>query len=100
MKVGILGSGNVAKVLAAGFIAHAHEVMVGTRTPAKLADWAKQNQKSQLGTFAEAGKFGELLVLAVKGSAAQDVLRAVNTTNLADKTVIDVTNPIADVQPT
>jgi len=65
MKVGILGSGNVAKVLAAGFIAHAHEVMVGTRTPAKLADWAKQNQKSQLGTFAEAGKFGEWQSIAI-----------------------------------
>jgi 8-hydroxy-5-deazaflavin:NADPH oxidoreductase len=54
MKVGVLGSGDVAKVLAGGFIAHAHEVMMGTRTPAKLKDWATQNPKSRLGTFAEA----------------------------------------------
>jgi predicted dinucleotide-binding enzyme len=99
MKVGVLGSGDVAKVLAGGFIAHAHEVMVGTRTPAKLKDWAAQNPKSRLGTFAEAAKFGELIVLAVKGSAAQDVLRAATATNLMGKAVIDATNPIADVPP-
>jgi len=38
MKVGVLGSGDVAKVLAAGFLTHGHDVMIGTRTPAKLAD--------------------------------------------------------------
>jgi 8-hydroxy-5-deazaflavin:NADPH oxidoreductase len=36
-------------------------------------------------------------VLAVKGSAAADVLRAAGAAHLAGKTVIDVTNPIADV---
>jgi predicted dinucleotide-binding enzyme len=99
MKVGILGSGDVAKILAAGFIAHAHGVMVGTRTPAKLADWAKRNPEAQLGTFAQAAQFGELLVLAVKGSAAREALHGANATNLADKPVIDATNPIADAQP-
>jgi 8-hydroxy-5-deazaflavin:NADPH oxidoreductase len=99
MKVGILGSGDVAKVLAAGFLKHAHDVMVGTRTPTKLTAWGKENPKSRIGTFAEAAKFGELVVLAVKGSAAQDALRAANATNLAGKPVVDATNPIADVQP-
>jgi len=39
MKVGVLGSGDVAKALAQGFIKHGHQVMLGTRNVAKLADW-------------------------------------------------------------
>jgi RNA-directed DNA polymerase len=40
MKIGILGTGDVGKVLAAGFMAAGHEVMIGTRDPAagKLKD--------------------------------------------------------------
>ena len=47
-------------------------------SPAKLADWAKQHPKGRVGSFADAAKFGELVVLAVKGTAAPDVLRAAN----------------------
>ena len=43
MKVGILGSGVVAQALASGFIKHRHEVTMGTRSPAKLAEWVKQH---------------------------------------------------------
>ena len=100
MKVGVLGSGDVAKTLAGGFLKHGHEVVMGTRTPAKLADWAKQNPKGRVGTFDEAAKFAELAVLAVKGTAATDALHAAGAANLEGKTVIDATNPIADLPPT
>ena len=99
MKVGVLGSGDVAKALAGGFLKHGHDVMIGTRTPAKLTDWAKENPKGRIGSFADAATFGELVVLAVKGTAAQDALRAANASNLAGKPVIDATNPIADAPP-
>jgi predicted dinucleotide-binding enzyme len=99
MKVGILGSGDVAKALAAGFLKHGHDLMLGTRTPAKLADWAAQSQKGRVGSFADAAKFGELIVLAVKGTVAADALRAAGAANLAGKPVIDATNPIADAPP-
>ncbi|MFP5230821.1 MAG: NAD(P)-binding domain-containing protein, partial [Acidobacteriota bacterium] len=39
MKVGVLGSGTVGQTLAAGLVKHGHEAMIGTREPAKLADW-------------------------------------------------------------
>ena len=100
MKVGVLGSGDVAKVLAGGFLKHGHDVMIGTGAPAKLTDWAKENPKGRIGSFADAAEFGELVVLAVKGTAAQNALRAANASNLAGKPVIDVTNPIADAPPT
>src|SRR5262245_25526981 len=99
MKVGVLGSGDVAKVLASGLLKHGHDVMMGTRTSSKLADWAKQNPKGSVGGFAEAAKFGELVVLAVKGTVALDALRSAGAANLAGKPVIDATNPIADVPP-
>ena len=100
MKVGILGSGDVAKALGGGFLKHGHAVTMGTREPAKLADWVKQNPKGRVAGFADAAAFGELVVLSVKGTAALDVLRAANATNLAGKPVIDTTNPIADAPPT
>src|SRR5574340_873749 len=100
MKVGILGSGDVGKALAAGFLKHGHDVMVGTRTPAKLAEWASQHAKGRVGTFVDAAKFAELIVLAVKGTVAAEALRSAGAANLAGKPVIDATNPIADAPPT
>ena len=99
MKVGVLGSGDVAKVLAGGFIKHGHQVKLGTRSPAKLAQWASTNRSVALGTFAEAAQFGELVVLAVKGTAAREALELAGKSNVAGKTIVDATNPIADAPP-
>jgi predicted dinucleotide-binding enzyme len=99
MKVGILGSGEVAQTLAGGFLKHGHDVTLGTRGPAKLADWVKQHPGARVDTFAGTAKAGELVVLAVKGMAAADALRLAGAANLAGKTVVDATNPIADVPP-
>lgn len=99
MNVGILGSGDVAKVLAGGFLKHGHGVMVGTRSPDKLADWTAANSGSQAGSFADAAQYGELVVLAVKGTVAADALRLAGNQNLAGKPIIDATNPIADAPP-
>ncbi len=99
MKVGFLGSGAVAQTLAAGFIKHDHEAMIGTRDNAKQSDWLKKNPKAQVGSVSETAAFGEVVVLAVKGSAAADVLRAAGSANLAGKLVIDACNPIADAPP-
>src|ERR1700732_3142024 len=99
MKVGILGSGDVAKVLGSGFLKHGHDVMMGTRTASKLADWAKRNPKGSVGGFADAAKFADLVVLPAKGTAALDALRAAGAANLAGKPIIDATNPIADAPP-
>lgn len=99
MKVGVLGSGAVAQTLAAGFLKYKHEVMMGTRDVSKLADFAGEHPGLEVGSFADAAQFGELLVLAVKGTAAALVLRAAGKGNLAGKTVIDPTNAITDAPP-
>lgn len=99
MRVGILGSGTVAQTLASGFLKHGHAVILGSRTPAKLAEWAAQNKNAKIGSFADAAKFGELIVLAVKGNAAAEALCLAGIDNLAGKTVMDACNPIADAPP-
>ena len=100
MKVGILGSGQVAKVLADGFIKHGHDVMVGSREPSKLNEWkSKAGNRGSIGTFDTAAKFGDIIVLSVKGSVAENALKMAGIDNLKNKTVIDVTNPIADEPP-
>lgn len=100
MKIGIFGSGVVAQTLGAGFLKHGNDVMLGTRTASKLADWLKQNPRGHVGSFSDAAAFGELVVLSVKGTAASSVLGAAGAANLAGKVVIDTTNPIADAPPT
>jgi 8-hydroxy-5-deazaflavin:NADPH oxidoreductase len=99
MRIGVLGSGDVAKALAGGFLKHGHEVMAGSRTPGKLAGWNVQNPAASTDSFAAAAAFGEVIVLAVKGSAATDVLLLAGAENLKGKTVIDATNPIKDAPP-
>ena len=99
MKVGILGSGDVAKSLAGGFLKHGHQVMLGTRDAGKLKDFVAQNNGAQTGSFADAAKFGELVVLAVKGTVALDALKAAGASNMAGKPVMDATNPIAEAPP-
>src|SRR5581483_9672283 len=98
-KVGILGSGEVARVLGTGFLAHGHDLMMGTRNLQKLGDWQLQNPGARLGSFAEAAAFADLAVLAVKGAVAAQVVSAA-AGGLAGKTLIDATNPIADAPPT
>lgn len=99
MRVGVLGSGTVAETLAAGFLKHGHAVKIGSRSPEKLAGWVAEHKGAEAGTFAEAAAFGELLVLAVKGTVASEALLLAGAANLAGKPVIDATNPIADKPP-
>ncbi len=99
-KIGVLGSGAVGKVLADGFLKHGYEVMLGSREPAKLAAWqAAAGSRGSAGTFADAARFGEVVVLAVKGTAAEEVVRLIGPDTLSGKTVLDATNPIAEAPP-
>jgi 8-hydroxy-5-deazaflavin:NADPH oxidoreductase len=99
MKVGVLGSGEVAQTLAAGLAKHGHAVKIGSRSPEKLAEWAAKNPKVAAGTFAQAAEFGELLILAVKGNVAANALDLAGAKNLAGKPVADACNPIAEAPP-
>lgn len=98
MKIGVLGSGEVARALAEGFVKHLHDVTMGTRDASKLAEFAKTH-RVRVGSFADAAQFGDVLVLAVRGDAAADVLKAAGAANIKGKTVIDPTNALVGEVP-
>jgi predicted dinucleotide-binding enzyme len=99
MHIGILGSGGVAQTLAAGFLKHGHAVTLGTRHADKLSEWRAAHPSARVGSFADAAAAADVIVLAVKGSAAAEALRQAGPGNLAGKVVVDTTNPIADAPP-
>jgi predicted dinucleotide-binding enzyme len=74
--------------------------MRGSREPGKLAEWQHEaGAHASVGTFDATAKHGEIVVLAVKGTAAEAAVAACGAANLAGKTVIDTTNPIAEAPP-
>ena len=101
LKIGVLGSGVVGQLLAKAFLTEGHQVMLGSRNNRKdqMLQWKEDNQKGNIGTYSETAVFGELLVLATKGSVVEDVITEAGKENFTGKTVIDTTNPIADKPP-
>ena len=99
MKIGILGTGDVGKTLANAFLATGHQVMMGSRDAAseKALAWAKEagaGSLASVGTFADAAKFADVVVLALLWSGAENALKLAGPENLAGKVVIDAMNPL------
>jgi 8-hydroxy-5-deazaflavin:NADPH oxidoreductase len=96
-RVGVLGTGEVGRRLAAGFHSRSHDVMIGSRDPAnpELREWLSGDGTGiQAGTFAQAAAHGQLLVLAVLGNAAEDAIADADPVNFSGKVVIDAMNPL------
>ena len=97
-KVGIIGSGDVGKTLAKGFLKHGYQVAIGSHHTEKLAEFKRENPQIETATFEQAAQSGDILVLCVKGTVAEKIIEKVKR-HLSGKTVIDTTNPIADAPP-
>jgi 8-hydroxy-5-deazaflavin:NADPH oxidoreductase len=107
-KLAILGTGIVGQTLAARLQELGNEVMIGTRnvesTLAKtendamgfppFKDWYQKNDDVQLGTFAQAASFGEMIFNCTNGHISLEVLKSAGEKNLKDKILIDVSNPL------
>lgn len=99
-KIGIIGSGQVAKAIGNGFLAHGHTVMLSSRDITKLSEWKEKGKNNALvGSFKEAADFGEVLVLAVSGRVATEAIESAGPQYFNGKTVIDPTNPISENPP-
>lgn len=96
MKIGILGSGDVARTLGDGLLGLGHEVTLGTRNKSKLDDWLAKanNPKAKVGSFADAAAFGEIVFLTTHGTATINAIDLADKKNFDGKIVIDVTNPL------
>lgn len=97
-NVGILGSGEVGRTLAKGFLKHGYTVVIGSDHVEKLVEFKNENPEIETATFEQASQSKDIIVLCVKGTVAEKIVEKVRT-NLTGKTVIDTTNPIADIPP-
>ena len=96
-RVGVLGSGEVGRRLASGFASRGHHVMIGSRDPDKpdLREWLSgEGTGIEAATFAQTAAHGELLALAVLGTAAEQAIADAGPANFSGKVVIDATNPL------
>ncbi|MGZ3496200.1 MAG: NADPH-dependent F420 reductase [Vulcanimicrobiaceae bacterium] len=95
MNVGILGSGDVGKALARGFLSRGHQVTIGTRDPDKLAEFKHEaGDALSVGSFADTARFGEVVVLATSFDGTKSALDLAGVENFSGKVVIDATNPL------
>ena len=108
MKIGIFGTGVVGQTIAAALAAKGHTVMIGTRDPkatlgrdtgnafssTPFKAWHAANPGIQLGTFADAARFGDALVNATSGDGALPALQAAGADALGDKIMLDISNPL------
>jgi hypothetical protein len=97
MKIGVLGTGDVGKVLGKAFATLGHEVKMGARDAKseKAAAWAKEvGASASVGTFADAAAFGDIIVLATLGVANESALTMAGLDTFRGKLIIDTTNPL------
>jgi predicted dinucleotide-binding enzyme len=97
MKIGMLGSGMVGRILAAGLVARDHSVVLGSRTPgrAELTRWREQTgEQACSGSIAEAAAFGEIAFLATDWAGTEEAIELAGPGRLSGKVVVDVTNPL------
>ena len=99
-SIGIIGSGVVGKALAKGFLNQGYPTTIASRseeTRQKLAE--ALGDQITVATPADTAKDCDIIVFAVKGTAAKEALIGAGIDHLAGKTVMDATNPIADAPP-
>src|SRR5436190_6453175 len=101
MKIGIIGSGIVGRVLGSAFLKEGNEVMLGTRNVSKdeVQKWASENAGAKAGEFNVTAQFAEIIVLATGGAVTADAIKLAGIENFAGKIVIDATNPISSDPP-
>jgi predicted dinucleotide-binding enzyme len=108
MKIAVIGTGTVGQTFASKLVSLGHKVMMGTRNVAtKLAgtekdmygnppfsEWHAANKSVQLGTFAEAAAFGEIILNVTQGGSSIGALKLAEAKNLNGKVLVDIANPL------
>lgn len=92
-RIGILGSGVVGITLADGLKNLYTSVAIANRSAATADGW-----NGRVSTYQDVVENSDIIILAVKGSAAEEVIANVKH-SLSGKTIIDATNPIIDTAP-
>jgi predicted dinucleotide-binding enzyme len=92
MRIGIIGAGQMARALGAGWARAGHEIVVGARSRAAADQLvATIGHCARAGNIVDAAEFGDVVLLALPVRALDAVLREVGG-KLFGRTVIDCTN--------
>jgi 8-hydroxy-5-deazaflavin:NADPH oxidoreductase len=97
MKIEILGTGMVGNPLATKLVQTGHQIMMGSRTANSEAGqkWVQSvDGKAQIGTFANAAAFGEIVLDCTNGANSIAALRQAGADSLRGKILIQVGNPL------
>ena len=108
MKIGILGTGIVARTLGGKLVQKGMDVAFGTRDVSStlartqkdgmgnlpFGEWIGTVPGARLNTFAEAAAHGEVVVNATSGTVSLQALTLAGSHNLASKILMDVSNPL------
>ncbi len=108
MKIAVLGTGYVGRVLAARLDGLGHDVTIGTRGPKEtvartgadsmgtppFSSWQAEHDDVELRTFADAVADAELILNATHGAVSLDVLHTVGANALAGKVLLDLALPL------
>ena len=95
INIGIIGTGNIGGALARHWVNAGHEVFISSRHPEELQALADElGPRAHAGTPAEAADFGEVVIVSVPYSAIPQI-GAELSASLANKIVLDTSNPIA-----
>lgn len=108
MNIGILGTGGVARAIAAKLVSLGHTVTLGTRNVEEtksrskadamgnvsFQEWIGKNASVKVATYADAASFGEILVNATSGMGSLSALTSAGEKNLNGKILIDISNPL------
>lgn len=94
MKIGILGSGPVAQRVGAALQQKGYHVMLGGRSLQSDGVMTWQQSGGLAGTFAEAARFGDLVLNFVNGNFSTQAVQQAGIENLAGKILVDGSNPL------
>jgi len=93
MRIGILGAGSMAQALGGRWQAAGYDTMISSRTPAQHRSIADK-LGVQLGTYAEAAAYGDVLLLAVHHAGVDAALAEAGSAQLGGKLLIDCSNAV------
>lgn len=90
MNIGIIGTGNMGRVLGTGWLVAGHKVFFGSRDQSKAEKIAARCASAKAGSFDEAAEFGDVLLYTVRDVLPSTLLSSAHT--LENKIVIDCNN--------
>ncbi|MGW5735308.1 MULTISPECIES: NADPH-dependent F420 reductase [Streptomyces] len=89
MRIGLLGTGNVARALASGWRDAGHDVVLGSRSPQERGGAQELREFTVVG-LGEAAGHGDVVVNATPGTASMGVLEDIGAAALRGKVMVDV----------